>query len=115
MSPRLREHAPRGDPCTLYGYAISNRLDQQASTDSAMVDAETVRNVELLGPLLSVGGAASGGGKRLNNSLFGLLNHCATPGGVRHLRASLYQPPVRQDIIQRRLDAIQVLFGHWSI
>ena len=80
-----------------------------------MVDAETVRNVELLGPLLSVGGAASGGGKRLNNSLFGLLNHCATPGGVRHLRASLYQPPVRQDIIQRRLDAIQVLFGHWSI
>ena len=78
-----------------------------------MVDAETVKNVELLGPLLSVGGAASGGGgrggKRLNNSLFGLLNHCATPGGVRHLRASLYQPPVRQDIIQRRLDAIQVL------
>ena len=78
-----------------------------------MVDAETVRNVELLGPLLSVGGAASGGGggKRLNNSLFGLLNHCATPGGVRHLRASLYQPPVRQDIIQRRLDAIQVLIS----
>ena len=85
-----------------------------------MVDAETVRNVELLGPLLGVGGggAASGGGngrwggRRVNNSLFGLLNHCATPGGVRHLRASLYQPPVRQDIIQRRLDAIQVLCGH---
>ena len=92
-----------------------------------MVDAETVRNVELLGPLLSVGGgggggAASGGGgggrwggRRVNNSLFGLLNHCATPGGVRHLRASLYQPPVRQDIIQRRLDAIQVYVAHWSI
>ena len=90
-----------------------------------MVDAETVRNVELLGPLLGVGGgggggAASGGGggrwggRRVNNSLFGLLNHCATPGGVRHLRASLYQPPVRQDIIQRRLDAIQVLGGHRS-
>ena len=81
--------------------------DQQASTDSAMVDAETVRNVELLGPLVSVG-AATGGGKRTSNSLFGLLNHCATPGGVRHLRASLFQPPVRKDIMERRLDAIQV-------
>ena len=84
--------------------------DQQASTDSAMVDAETVRNVELLGPLVSVGAASGGGGggKRTSNSLLGLLNHCATPGGVRHLRASLYQPPVLKDTMEHRLDAIQV-------
>ena len=103
-----------------YRALCSYHFDPQASTDSAMVDAETVRNVELLGPLLSAGGGGAAasrggwGGKRLNSSLFGLLNHCATPGGVRHLRASLYQPPVRQDIIQRRLDAIQVLFAHFA-
>jgi DNA mismatch repair protein MSH4 len=81
----------------------SVRVEFQASEDSAMIDTETIRNVELLSPLMS------GSGARANNSMFGLLNHCATPGGVRQLRASLYQPPVKVNVMEYRLDAIQVM------
>ncbi len=82
----------------------SLKVEFQASADSVAIDAETVKNVELLHPLLNIRSATGG---KSNNSLFGLLNHCYTPGGVRHLRASLYQPPVKQGVIEEKLDSVE--------
>ena len=65
------------------------------------MDVETAKHVELL---------FSSSNPKSNNSLFGVLNHCCTPGGVRALRSALFQPPVKvEESIQPRLDAVDEL------
>lgn len=78
----------------------SLKVEFQSSKDTTLIDVETVKNVELLVPLSN---------PKSPNSLFGLLNHCTTPGGVRLLRANLFQPPLREDVIEARLDAVEEL------
>ncbi len=91
----------------------SLRVEFQASADSVLVDADTARNVELLTPSLASnrrrGSTGAAGGAK--SSLMGVLNHCHTPGGVRHLRAGLFQPPTRRDVIELRLDAVEELIA----
>ncbi len=83
----------------------SLKVEFQASADSVLIDADTARNVELLSS--SSGGGGKGG--RSAGSLLGVLDRCHTPGGLRQLRAGLFQPPARTDVIQERLDAVAEL------
>ena len=82
----------------------SLKVEFQASAHTTMIDADTTKHIELLAPTMK---GKSGGG----HSLFGLVNHCSTPGGVRHLRANLFQPPTQVEVMEGRLDAIQELVG----
>ncbi len=85
----------------------SLKVEFQASADSVLIDADTARNVELLSSSSSSGGGGKGG--RSAGSLLGVLDRCHTPGGLRQLRAGLFQPPARTDVIQERLDAVAEL------
>lgn len=80
----------------------SLKVEFQVSAHTTMIDVDTTKHIELLAPSMK---SRSGGG----HSLFGLLNHCCTPGGVRHLRANLFQPPVQTEIIEGRLNASKEL------
>ena len=60
------------------------------------------RQVELLHSSLP-------GRKSHQDSLFGLVNHCHTPGGARMLRANLYQPPLKAEVINARMDTVEEL------
>ncbi len=86
----------------------SLKVEFQASADSVLIDADTARNVELLS---SSSSSSGGGGKGRSSagSLLGVLDRCHTPGGLRQLRAGLFQPPARTDVIQERLDAVAEL------
>ncbi len=88
------------------------KVEFQASADSVLIDVDTARHVELLAS--SLGG--TGGGRntfRSNSSpagsLLDIVNNCHTPGGIRQLRAGLFQPPTRLSVIEERLDAVQEL------
>lgn len=79
----------------------SVKVEFQASADSTMIDVETAKHVELLQTV----------NPRSNNSLFGFLNLCTTPGGTRYLRSCLFQPTTKQESIEARLDAIGELLS----
>lgn len=84
----------------MYYAPHSLRFEVQTSEDTTLVDIDTARYVELL---------TSSWDPRSKDCLFGYLNHCSTPGGVKLLRANLFQPPARLELIQRRLDAVHEL------
>ena len=69
--------------------------------DFLQLDATTVRNLELVQPLFSVGGT--------EGTLFHTLDACRTPMGKRLLRASILQPLLNRDTITRRLDAVALM------
>jgi DNA mismatch repair protein MSH4 len=77
----------------------SLKVEFQASMDSALLDGGTAKHVNLF-PTPTPGTT-----RARPTSLFGLLNHCSTPGGVRYLRAGLFQPPVNQHVIEARHEA----------
>jgi len=84
------------------------RVLYQASADSVLVDADTARHVELLAP--SIVGISGGGNRRgPARSLLAVVNRCQTPGGIRQLRANLFQPLTAKEAIEARLDAVEEL------
>ena len=79
--------------------AALDHLDPPCHFDRAgtmVLDAVTVRNLELIEPIFSDGGA----------TLIGILDQTATGMGGRLLRARLLRPSLEQDEIEARLDAI---------
>ena len=67
---------------------------------STIIDPATADHIELL---------ASLGARTSKLSLFGILNKCSTPSGVRLLRSNLYQPPIDRELIQDRLTLVEEL------
>ena len=63
-----------------------------------VLDAVSVRNLELVEPLFS--------GESVQTTLFHTLDACATPMGRRRLRATLLRPSSELAEIEARLDAV---------
>lgn len=49
------------------------------------------------------------------NSLFTILDNCATPGGRRTLRSCVLQPCANTQIINKRLDVVAELVNNTSV
>ncbi len=71
--------------------------------DCLMLDAVSVRNLELVEPLFS--------GESAQTTLFHTLDACATPMGKRLLRATLLRPASDLGEIEERLDAVAEAAG----
>jgi len=69
--------------------------------DSMILDAVTVRNLELLEPLFA--------GESRESTLIHVLDQTSTGMGGRMLRARLLRPCVQLDEIEARLDAVQAV------
>ena len=78
-----------------------DRIAYYERQDCLVLDAVTVRNLELLEPLFS------GGGDSL--TVFRSLDCTVTPMGKRLLRAWLLRPSIEQGEIERRLDAVEAM------
>ena len=65
-------------------------MEFQASTDAMIIDVDTAKHVELLSSSMS---------KKKESSLYGVLNKCSTPGGSKLLRATLFQPPIKVNLM----------------
>ena len=78
-----------------------DRIGYYERQDCLVLDAVTVRNLELLEPLFS------GGGDSL--TVFRSLDCTVTPMGKRLLRAWLLRPSIERGQIERRLDAVEAL------
>ena len=80
----------------------SLRIEYQVAEKSTIIDPATADHIELL---------ASLGARKSKLSLFGVLNKCTTPSGVRLLRSNLYQPPIDPEVIQDRLCLVEELIN----
>src|SRR5271155_3611685 len=69
-------------------------------SEAMILDAVTVRNLELLEPLFA--------GESRESTLIHVLDHTCTGMGGRMLRARLLRPCLQLEEIQARLDAVQV-------
>ena len=78
-----------------------DRIGYYERQDCLVLDAVTVRNLELLEPLFS------GGGDSL--TVFRSLDCTVTPMGKRLLRAWLLRPSIELGQIERRLDAVEAM------
>ncbi len=78
-----------------------DRVGYYERQDCLVLDAVTVRNLELLEPLFSGGGDAV--------TLFRSLDRTVTPMGKRLLRAWMLRPSIDRSRIERRLDAVEVM------
>jgi len=78
-----------------------DRVGYYERQDCLVLDAVTVRNLELLEPLFS------GGGDTV--TLFRSLDRTVTPMGKRLLRAWMLRPSIDRTQIERRLDAVEVM------
>ena len=67
------------------------------------LDAVTVRNLELVEPLMP--------DARRNTTLFHALDHCQTPMGKRKLRATILRPLLELSAIHERLEGVAELHG----
>ena len=67
------------------------------------LDAVTVRNLELVEPLMP--------DARRDTTLFRALDYCLTPMGKRKLRATILRPLLDVDAIRERLDGVAELHG----
>jgi DNA mismatch repair protein MSH4 len=76
------------------------RLSYTSAVGAMLLDAATVRNLELLRNLRTGDTKAS---------LFGVLSSCKTAAGTRLLRASIIQPSNCIDTINMRLDCVSEL------
>ncbi len=81
-----------------------DNLRYYARTGHLQLDAVTVRNLELVEPLMPDAGR--------DTTLFHTLDACVTPMGKRKLRASLLQPMLDVAAITERLDAVSELHGN---
>lgn len=80
-----------------------DRIGYYERQDCLVLDAVTVRNLELLEPLFSGGGD--------NITVFRSLDCTVTPMGKRLLRAWLLRPSIDRTQIERRLDAVGAMVG----
>jgi DNA mismatch repair protein MutS len=78
-----------------------DRIGYYERQDCLVLDAVTVRNLELLEPLFS------GGGDSL--TVFRSLDCTITPMGKRLLRAWMLRPSIDRGQIERRLDAVEAM------
>jgi len=67
-------------------------------TDCLVLDAVSIRNLELIEPLFS--------GESVQTTLFHTMDLCCTPMGKRRLRATLLRPASDRAEINERLDAV---------
>ncbi len=72
-------------------------------TECLVLDAVSVRNLELVEPLFS--------GESAQTTLFHTLDECATPMGKRLLRATLLRPAATLGEIEARLEAVGEAVG----
>jgi DNA mismatch repair protein MutS len=70
--------------------------------DSMVLDAVTVRNLELIEPLF----AADSGGLHAQSTVLGVLDQTQTGMGGRLLRQRLLRPSMKREEIEQRLDAV---------
>ncbi|MDE2518897.1 MAG: DNA mismatch repair protein MutS, partial [Methanocorpusculum sp.] len=75
-----------------------NGLSRRHTDDAMVLDAITLRNLEILSPLR---------GDRNDTTLFGFLNRTKTPMGSRTLRSTVTVPLLDADAINLRLDAVE--------
>ena len=75
----------------------SLKIEYQAADQVTVIDPATAEHIELMSSL---------GPEKNKLSLFGIMNHCRTKGGVKLLRSNLFQPPVDQQLIERRQEAV---------
>jgi DNA mismatch repair protein MutS len=80
-----------------------DRIGYYERQDCLVLDAVTVRNLELIEPLLSGGGEAV--------TLFRSLDCTVTPMGKRLLRAWMLRPSIDCRQIELRLDAVEAMAG----
>ncbi len=73
-------------------------FSKKYDTDAMILDAVSLRNLEILTPLR---------GDRNDTTLFGFLNRTKTPMGARALRSVLTRPSTSTVEINYRLDAVQ--------
>ncbi len=73
-------------------------FSRKYSNDAMILDAITLRNLEILNPLR---------GDRNDTTLFGFLNRTKTPMGSRVLRSTITRPLTSPEKIDRRLDAVE--------
>ena len=78
-----------------------DRIGYYERQNCLVLDAVTVRNLELLEPLFS------GGGDSL--TVFRSLDCTVTPMGKRLLRSWLLRPSIEREEIERRLDAVEAM------
>ena len=78
-----------------------DRVGYYERQDCLVLDAVTVRNLELLEPLFSGAGD--------NITLFRSLDRTVTPMGKRLLRAWMLRPSIDSTQIERRLDAVEIM------
>lgn len=78
-----------------------DRVRYYEQSDCLQLDAVTVRNLELVEPLMA--------DARHNATLFRALDHCLTPMGKRKLRATILRPMVELSAIGERLDGVAEL------
>ena len=88
--------------CTLnHGFNRSSlKIEYQGADQVTVIDPATAEHIELISSL---------GPERNKLSLFGILNHCSTKGGVKLLRSGLFQPPVNRQLIEERQEAVTEL------
>lgn len=80
------------------------RLSFYECRDYLVLDATTLRNLEILEPLHR--------DAPRDASLFGAMNRCVTPMGARRLRDWLSQPLASVDAIHRRQQSVQSFLDH---
>jgi len=78
-------------------------LNVERQEEGMILDAPTRRNLELIDPISASGTRAA--------TLYGVLDHAATPMGRRLLRHWLERPLLQVAEINRRLDAVAMLVG----
>ncbi|MBI4324789.1 MAG: DNA mismatch repair protein MutS, partial [Chloroflexi bacterium] len=81
-----------------------SRLSCYQSSDYLVLDATSLRNLEILEPLHRDAPPTA--------SLYGALNRTVTPMGARRLRDWLTQPLAAVEPIRRRQEAVQVWIDH---
>ena len=84
----------------------SLRVEYQVVEQSTIIDPATAEHIELMSSL---------GQSKSKLSLFGVLNHCSTQGGVRLLRSNLFQPPIDKKVITDRLEVVEELIDNMSL
>lgn len=88
------------DAQNVYYAAHSLKVEFQVPENTTLINVETAKHVELLQSAIN---------PKSQYSLFGYLNRCTTPGGVKSLRSNLFQPPVQMDVIVQRQEAVEEL------
>ncbi|GMK55258.1 hypothetical protein CspeluHIS016_0203140 [Cutaneotrichosporon spelunceum] len=77
----------------------SLKIEYETVRGQMFIDTESARNLEIVQNNLSL---------KTANTLHSVLNSCFTPMGLRALRSSLLQPSNDKNVINNRLDAVEV-------